>query len=179
MLKRPVPPALPRLPTGPSRAAGRWRPPSWVRAEAAPRRPGRAGSAEPPSWLRARPRAEEQGIAQSPLSHGGRWELWPEPAGPGCSWEPGRADAAPCLPCRGSGCSSAPRWRTSPGCGPRARTSAGTSRCGAGAGAGSGAPPWLVTPFNLPICVLQLKCGNCGEVSEKWQYLRLMVRVPL
>lgn len=27
--------------------------------------------------------------------------------------------------------------------------------------------------------VFQLKCGNCGEVSEKWQYLRLMVRFPV
>ncbi|KFO76896.1 UPF0587 protein C1orf123, partial [Cuculus canorus] len=26
---------------------------------------------------------------------------------------------------------------------------------------------------------LKLKCGNCGEVSEKWQYLRLMDSVPL
>uniref|UniRef100_A0A803T1D7 CXXC motif containing zinc binding protein n=1 Tax=Anolis carolinensis TaxID=28377 RepID=A0A803T1D7_ANOCA len=25
----------------------------------------------------------------------------------------------------------------------------------------------------------QLKCGNCGEVSEKWQYLRLMDSHPL
>ncbi|KFP91286.1 UPF0587 protein C1orf123, partial [Apaloderma vittatum] len=25
----------------------------------------------------------------------------------------------------------------------------------------------------------QLKCGNCGEVSEKWQYLRLMDSAPL
>ncbi|XP_025942486.1 UPF0587 protein C1orf123 homolog isoform X5 [Apteryx rowi] len=24
-----------------------------------------------------------------------------------------------------------------------------------------------------------LKCGNCGEVSEKWQYLRLMDSAPL
>uniref|UniRef100_A0A8D0DVK7 CXXC motif containing zinc binding protein n=1 Tax=Salvator merianae TaxID=96440 RepID=A0A8D0DVK7_SALMN len=26
---------------------------------------------------------------------------------------------------------------------------------------------------------LKLKCGNCGEVSEKWQYLRLMDSHPL
>ncbi|XP_009459612.1 PREDICTED: UPF0587 protein C1orf123 homolog [Nipponia nippon] len=26
---------------------------------------------------------------------------------------------------------------------------------------------------------LKLKCGNCGEVSEKWQYLRLMDSAPL
>uniref|UniRef100_A0A7N4PMI5 CXXC motif containing zinc binding protein n=1 Tax=Sarcophilus harrisii TaxID=9305 RepID=A0A7N4PMI5_SARHA len=26
---------------------------------------------------------------------------------------------------------------------------------------------------------LKMKCGNCGEVSEKWQYLRLMDSVPL
>uniref|UniRef100_A0A8D0H2W5 CXXC motif containing zinc binding protein n=1 Tax=Sphenodon punctatus TaxID=8508 RepID=A0A8D0H2W5_SPHPU len=26
---------------------------------------------------------------------------------------------------------------------------------------------------------LKLKCGNCGEVSQKWQYLRLMDTVPL
>ncbi|KFW82067.1 UPF0587 protein C1orf123, partial [Manacus vitellinus] len=25
----------------------------------------------------------------------------------------------------------------------------------------------------------QLKCANCGEVSEKWQYLRLMDSAPL
>lgn len=23
-----------------------------------------------------------------------------------------------------------------------------------------------------------MKCGNCGEISEKWQYIRLMVTVP-
>lgn len=27
--------------------------------------------------------------------------------------------------------------------------------------------------------IFQLKCGNCGEVSEKWQYLRLMVCFPV
>ncbi|KFW93152.1 UPF0587 protein C1orf123, partial [Phalacrocorax carbo] len=27
--------------------------------------------------------------------------------------------------------------------------------------------------------IFQLKCGNCGEVSEKWQYLRLMDSAPL
>nr|XP_020843468.1 UPF0587 protein C1orf123 homolog isoform X3 [Phascolarctos cinereus] len=26
---------------------------------------------------------------------------------------------------------------------------------------------------------LKMKCGNCGEVSEKWQYIRLMDSVPL
>ncbi|KFQ45187.1 UPF0587 protein C1orf123, partial [Nestor notabilis] len=26
---------------------------------------------------------------------------------------------------------------------------------------------------------LKLKCGNCGEVSEKWQYLRLLDSAPL
>ncbi|XP_074732120.1 CXXC motif containing zinc binding protein isoform X1 [Strix uralensis] len=26
---------------------------------------------------------------------------------------------------------------------------------------------------------LKLKCGNCGEISEKWQYLRLMDSAPL
>lgn len=25
---------------------------------------------------------------------------------------------------------------------------------------------------------LKMKCGNCGEISEKWQYIRLMVTVP-
>lgn len=24
----------------------------------------------------------------------------------------------------------------------------------------------------------KMKCGNCGEISEKWQYIRLMVMVP-
>lgn len=59
--------------------------------------------------------------------HGGRSGPRPGRAGPR------RAELTGCrclLPCRGSGCSSAPRWRTSPGCGPRGRTSAGTSRCG-------------------------------------------------
>ncbi|KFR14830.1 UPF0587 protein C1orf123, partial [Opisthocomus hoazin] len=27
--------------------------------------------------------------------------------------------------------------------------------------------------------IFQLKCGNCGEVSEKWQCLRLMDSAPL
>ncbi|MGH0173247.1 UNVERIFIED_CONTAM: hypothetical protein FKN15_068203 [Acipenser sinensis] len=26
---------------------------------------------------------------------------------------------------------------------------------------------------------LKLKCGNCGEVSDKWQYITLMDSVPL
>uniref|UniRef100_A0A8C3F6D5 CXXC motif containing zinc binding protein n=1 Tax=Chrysemys picta bellii TaxID=8478 RepID=A0A8C3F6D5_CHRPI len=26
---------------------------------------------------------------------------------------------------------------------------------------------------------LKMKCGNCGEISEKWQYLRLMDSAPL
>ncbi|KAM9242856.1 CXXC motif containing zinc binding protein isoform 3-T3 [Dugong dugon] len=25
---------------------------------------------------------------------------------------------------------------------------------------------------------LKMKCGNCGEISEKWQYIRLMVTAP-
>ncbi|KFZ57258.1 UPF0587 protein C1orf123, partial [Antrostomus carolinensis] len=29
------------------------------------------------------------------------------------------------------------------------------------------------------LLIFQLKCGNCGEVSEKWQYLRLMDSAPL
>lgn len=24
--------------------------------------------------------------------------------------------------------------------------------------------------------VMKLKCGNCGEISDKWQYITLMVR---
>lgn len=32
-------------------------------------------------------------------------------------------------------------------------------------------------PAALPMLLFpsQMKCGNCGEVSDKWQYLRLMV----
>ncbi|EDL90423.1 similar to RIKEN cDNA 0610037L13, isoform CRA_e [Rattus norvegicus] len=26
---------------------------------------------------------------------------------------------------------------------------------------------------------LKMKCGNCGEISEKWQYIRLMDSVAL
>lgn len=26
------------------------------------------------------------------------------------------------------------------------------------------------------LCFAQLKCGNCGEVSDKWQYVTLVVR---
>ena len=26
--------------------------------------------------------------------------------------------------------------------------------------------------------LLKMKCGNCGEISEKWQYIRLMVTAP-
>uniref|UniRef100_A0A669PAI3 CXXC motif containing zinc binding protein n=1 Tax=Phasianus colchicus TaxID=9054 RepID=A0A669PAI3_PHACC len=32
---------------------------------------------------------------------------------------------------------------------------------------------------SLIYVIFQLKCGNCGEVSEKWQYLRLMDSAPL
>lgn len=32
---------------------------------------------------------------------------------------------------------------------------------------------------SLIYVIFQLKCGNCGEVSEKWQYLRLMVSFPV
>ncbi|XP_063022199.1 CXXC motif containing zinc binding protein isoform X1 [Melospiza melodia melodia] len=118
MLKT-VSPAFPLLPSGTTRypRAGRWRPPSWLRADAASRRPSRAGSLEAPSWLRARPR--EQGIAGNPCGHG--------------------EDRA-----------AAPRH-------------AGEHHPAAGRGRG------------LPM----LKCGNCGEVSEKWQYLRLMDSAPL
>lgn len=28
----------------------------------------------------------------------------------------------------------------------------------------------------VPFFFLQLKCGNCGEVSDKWQYVTLVVR---
>ncbi|NWI58270.1 CA123 protein, partial [Calyptomena viridis] len=46
-------------------------------------------------------------------------------------------------------------------------------------GAG-GTEPSSATPAHVfLVCVFQLKCGNCGEVSEKWQYLRLMDSAPL
>lgn len=60
--------------------------------------------------------------------HGGRLEPRPGRGAPSRALD----GLSHCLlPCRGSGCSCAPRWRTSPGCGPRGRISAGTSRCGA------------------------------------------------
>ncbi|NXK98600.1 CA123 protein, partial [Formicarius rufipectus] len=45
-------------------------------------------------------------------------------------------------------------------------------RGGHGPRAGVSAHPRAALSF-------QLKCGNCGEVSEKWQYLRLMDSAPL
>ncbi|XP_017535303.1 CXXC motif containing zinc binding protein isoform X1 [Manis javanica] len=59
------------------------------------------------------------------------------------------------------------------------RTAAGTgterwrgpgrkSRC-------SSKPRWRTSPTSG----LWMKCGNCGEISEKWQYIRLMDNVAL
>ncbi|XP_028940580.1 CXXC motif containing zinc binding protein [Antrostomus carolinensis] len=43
-------------------------------------------------------------------------------------------------------------------------------------------PDGIDSASDLPLAPLScetLKCGNCGEVSEKWQYLRLMDSAPL
>lgn len=39
-------------------------------------------------------------------------------------------------------------------------------------GTPTGEAPW-------PIPCPEMKCGNCGEISEKWQYIRLMDSVAL
>ncbi|XP_044094197.1 CXXC motif containing zinc binding protein isoform X2 [Neovison vison] len=39
----------------------------------------------------------------------------------------------------------------------------------------SSKPRWRMSPTSAP----WMKCGNCGEISEKWQYIRLMDSVAL
>lgn len=39
-------------------------------------------------------------------------------------------------------------------------------------------PAELTTLLILFFPPLKMKCGNCGEISEKWQYIRLMVTAP-
>lgn len=32
--------------------------------------------------------------------------------------------------------------------------------------------------LTYPLFLSKMKCGNCGEISDKWQYIRQMVTVP-